>query len=153
LTPVERPQFSYRADKNVPCFPDDHALILFDGHCVLCSRFARFVLKWDHRFVFRLAAAQSPLGQALYRHYGLDPVAFETNVLIAEGRAWFKSRGTIRMFERLGGPWRLVAVLRLVPPSLLDRLYDWIAGNRLQWWGRSEQCLLVEPAHADRFLS
>lgn len=30
---------SYRADAAVPAFPDDKPIIVFDGNCVLCSRF------------------------------------------------------------------------------------------------------------------
>jgi len=126
--------------------------VIFDGHCVLCSRFARFLLKQDRRAVFRLMAAQSPLGQAIFRHLGLDPVRFETNVLLDRGYAWFKSDGTIRMFVLLGLPWSVFAVLRLLPRSLLDRLYDLIARNRLQWFGAQSACYLADPRYVDRFL-
>ncbi len=145
-------RYSYRNDPSVPTFEDDRPIIIFDGHCVLCSRFARFVLRHDHRAVFRLMAAQSPLGQALYRHYRLDPVNFETNVLLDQGRAWFKSAGTIRMFIKLGFPWSLAAAWRLVPRPLLDRLYEVVARNRLRWFGTSAVCFVADPAHRDRFL-
>jgi predicted DCC family thiol-disulfide oxidoreductase YuxK len=144
--------YSYRSDPSVPAFEDDRPIIIFDGHCVLCSRFARFVLQHDHRAVFRLMAAQSPLGQALYRHYQLDPVNFETNVLLDGGRAWFKSAGSIRMFVKLGLPWTLVGLLRVVPRPLLDRLYEVVARNRLRWFGASTVCFVADPAHRDRFL-
>jgi predicted DCC family thiol-disulfide oxidoreductase YuxK len=62
---VSEAAFSYRSDTSVPPFPDDHPIIFFDGYCVLCSGFARFVLRHDHQGQFRLAAAQSPLGQAV----------------------------------------------------------------------------------------
>src|SRR5580658_2846918 len=106
--------YSYREDPAVPGFPDDRPIIIFDGHCVLCSRFARFVLRRDRRAVFRLMAAQTPIGQAIYRHLHLDPVQFETNVLLENGQAWFKSAGTIRMFAHLGFPWSFCSVLRVV---------------------------------------
>jgi|SRR6187455_166295 len=102
-----REAYSYRADAAVPAFPDDKPIIVFDGKCVLCSRWARFVMRQDPDKRFRLLAAQTPLGAALYRHYGLDPVDYETNVLIEDGRAWLKSESTIRMFERLGFPGSL----------------------------------------------
>ena len=86
----------------MPGFADDKPIIIFDGKCVLCSRWARFVLRHDRRRRFRLLAAQTPLGAALYEHYGLDPISYETNILLEDGRAWLKSEGTIRMFERLG---------------------------------------------------
>jgi len=64
----ETPPYSYRADPAVPRFADDKAVLVFDGVCVLCSGFARFILKRDAAFAFRLVTAQSPLGQALLRH-------------------------------------------------------------------------------------
>jgi predicted DCC family thiol-disulfide oxidoreductase YuxK len=97
-------------------------------------------------------AAQTPVGQALYRHLHLDPVQFETNVLLEGGQAWFKSLGTIRMFRHLGFPWYLCGVLRVVPPPWLDRLYDLIARNRLRWFGSQSVCFLADPAHWDRFI-
>lgn len=144
--------YSYREDPSVPAFPDDRPIIIFDGHCVLCSRFARFVLRHDRRAVFRLMAAQTPVGQAIYRHLRLDPVQFETNVLLESGRAWFKSAGTIRMFEHLGFPWSVCRVLRLVPRQWLDRMYDLIARNRLRWFGSQSICFLADPVHRDRFI-
>lgn len=144
--------YSYRTDPSVPAFKDDRPIIIFDGHCVLCSRFARFVLRHDQQAAFRMMAAQSPLGQALYRHYRLDPVNFETNVLVDRGRAWFKSEGTIRIFVKLGFPWSLAVALRVIPRPLLDRLYELVARNRLRWFGASELCFVADPVHRDRFL-
>ena len=144
--------YSYRQNPSVPAFPDDRPIIVFDGHCVLCSRFARFVLRHDRRAVFRLMAAQTPIGQALYRHLRLDPVQFETNVLLENGQAWFKSAGTIRIFEHLGFPWSLCGVLRVVPRPLLDRLYNLIARNRLRWFGSQSICFRADPVHRDRFI-
>ena len=147
-----KPAFSYRADPSVPGFPDDLPIIIFDGHCVLCSRFARFILRHDSRGTFRLAAAQSPLGQALYRHYGLDPVTFETNLLLENGCIRVKSDGTIRIFVRLGLPWSLASLARMLPRPIRDRCYDFIAKNRLKWFGSRPVCFLADPVHRDRFL-
>ena len=147
-----REAYSYRADAAVPAFPDDKPIIVFDGKCVLCSRWARFVMRHDRDKRFRLLAAQTPLGAALYEHYGLDPVDYETNVLLEDGRAFLKSEGTIRMFERLGFPWSLMTVFRVVPRALRDKLYNVVARNRLDWFGRCEICFVPEPGDADRFL-
>lgn len=145
--------FSWRDDSSVPPFPDDRPVIFFDGHCVLCSRFARFVIRRDREHRFRLAAAQSALGQALYRHYGLDPVDFKTNLLVEDGRAWVKSEGTIRMFVRLGWPWSVARVLRVVPGAWLDRLYEVVARNRLRWFGSRATCFMPDAADTQRFLA
>jgi predicted DCC family thiol-disulfide oxidoreductase YuxK len=146
--------YSYRTDPAVPPFADDRAIIIFDGHCVLCSSFAQFVLKEDRRARFRLLAAQSDLGHALYRHFGLDPVNYDTYILLQDGEAHFRSEASIRILAGLGGVWLLLAKsARLVPAPLRDGFYNVIARNRLRWFGRRAQCYLPNPAQAERFLS
>jgi predicted DCC family thiol-disulfide oxidoreductase YuxK len=145
--------YSYRHDDTVPDFPDETPIIVFDGHCVLCSGWAHFVLRHDRKKMFRLLPAQTKLGTALYRHYGLDPEDYETNILIENGLAWFKSEGSIRMCAHLGFPWSLARLLRILPLSWRDRLYGIVARNRLKWFGRRETCFLAAPGHEDRFLS
>jgi predicted DCC family thiol-disulfide oxidoreductase YuxK len=144
--------YSYRSDPAVPAFPDDKALVVFDGVCVLCSGFAKFILNRDTRFAFRLATAQSPLGQALYRHYGLDPDQLESNLVLADGRAHVKLDTVAVAGERLGGLWRALAILRLVPRSVGDWLYDCIACNRYRLFGRNAHCLIPPPQWRDRFI-
>jgi predicted DCC family thiol-disulfide oxidoreductase YuxK len=145
--------YSYRADSVVPAFADDRPIIVFDGYCALCSGWARFVLRQDRRGRFRLLPAQTPLGRAIYVHYGLDPVDYETNLLIQDGRLHVKSEGTIRMFEGLGLPWSLMAVWRVLPLPWRDALYGVMARNRLKWFGRREVCFLGEAGWQDRFLA
>ncbi len=144
--------YSYRRSSAVPDFPDDHPVIVFDGVCALCSAWARHVLRYDRKQNFRLLAAQSDLGRALYVHYGLDPDVYETNILIENGVAWFKSEGSIRMFEGLGFPWSLARVIRIVPVSLRDRAYEMIAQNRYRFFGKSELCFKPSDQDQARFL-
>jgi predicted DCC family thiol-disulfide oxidoreductase YuxK len=145
--------YSYRSDAGVPTFPDDRPIIIFDGHCVLCSAWARFVLRHDRRKRYRLLPAQTPLGTALYIHYGLDPQDYETNILLQDGVAWFKSEGSIRMFEGLGFPWNMAAIFRILPLRWRDALYEIMARNRLNWFGRRDVCMLGVPGDEDRFLT
>jgi predicted DCC family thiol-disulfide oxidoreductase YuxK len=146
-------RYSYRADPEVPAFSDDRPIIIFDGHCALCSGWVSFVLRHDRAGDFRLLPAQTALGEALYHHYGLDPEDYETNILIADGRAFFKSESAIRMLERLGAPWSAARALLVMPAWLRDPLYDIVARNRLRWFGRRDVCLTSAPRYEDRFLS
>ena len=57
--------YSYRSDPAVPAFADDKPVIIFDGQCVFCSGWARFVLAVDRKARYRLLPAQSALGEAL----------------------------------------------------------------------------------------
>ena len=145
--------YSYRFDPNVPSFPDNRPIIVFDGYCALCSGWAALVLRHDKRGRYRLVTAQSPLGQALYRHYNLDPEDYETNILIEYGVPWFRSTGSLMMLAGLGGPWRAARVLLVLPVAVRDWLYERLARNRLRWFGRRSDCYAPTAAERARFLT
>ena len=145
--------YSYRSDPAVPAFADDKPVIIFDGQCVFCSGWARFVLAVDRKARYRLLPAQSPLGEALYRHFGLDPANYETNILLEDGVATFKADGSIRMAVGLGFPWSLAAVFRALPRAWRDGLYDLVARNRYRLFGRSAVCYAPRADYRDRFLA
>ena len=141
-TPVARHAYSYADDDGVPSWDDSRGLIVFDGECVLCSAFVRFVFARDRRSRFRFTMAQADLGQALYRHYGLDARDFETNLVVIDGRLHGKLTGFVRVMAELGWPWRALVVLRIVPRPLGNWFYDRIARNRYRLFGRYDSCRL-----------
>jgi predicted DCC family thiol-disulfide oxidoreductase YuxK len=108
-------------------------LIVFDGTCIFCSGFARFMARWDRDQRFRFVTAHSPLGRALYLEHGLDPDRMETNIVITGGRAHVKMAAFATAMRALGWPWAALSVLGLLPRRLSDPAYDWIARNRYRF--------------------
>jgi predicted DCC family thiol-disulfide oxidoreductase YuxK len=150
---VQRAPYDYRADPGVPRFADDLPIVVFDRECVLCSRFVQFILRHDRNGRFRLLAAQSPIGTALYRHFGLDPIQFGTYILLQDGRTYLRSEASIRILQGLGSPWQLAALARIFPRPLRDAFYNFVARNRLRWFGTRPTCYTPDPSQADRFIS
>jgi predicted DCC family thiol-disulfide oxidoreductase YuxK len=144
--------YSWRGDPEVPDFADDYPLIVFDGECVLCSANAHFVLRHDRRRRFRLTHAQSPLGLALYRHFGLRSDEQGTMLVIRDGRLLTHSDAAIAIADGLGWPWRAARLATLVPRFARNVVYRWIARNRFRWFGRRETCWLPAPQLRDRIL-
>lgn len=144
--------YGYRADPTVPAFPDDRPLLVFDGDCVLCSNGAQFVLRLDRKGRFRFAVAQSELGRALFRHYGLNETEYETVLLIESGRLYERSDVAIRVGERLGGFWRAAGLLRLLPRPVRDAAYGWVARRRFRLFGRRDVCFRPDLAWRERFV-
>lgn len=118
----------------------DHDLIVFDGTCIFCSGFARFMARYDRKARFRFVTAQSETGRVLYRMYDLDPELMETNIVIVEGKAHVKLAAFAAAMTAVGWPWRLMAVLGFIPQPLSDWLYDRIARNRYVFGRR--QCVI-----------
>jgi predicted DCC family thiol-disulfide oxidoreductase YuxK len=149
---AQRAPYSYRLDAAVPPFDDSRPLIVFDGVCVLCSGFAQMVARRDRAAQFRFTAAQSKLGAALFVHYGLDPVNFETNLLIENGAAFGKMDAFARIAARLGGILRLAGLVRGLPRPLADWTYDRIASTRYRPFGRRQACVIAGPHWQGRII-
>lgn len=132
---------------------DPRPVIVFDGVCVLCNGWVRFLLRYDKHAHFRFAAMQTANGRSLLLKHGMDPDDPVSFLLVEAGRAWSDTDAIIRVVAELGGLWRMAVALRAVPRPLRDRMYRWLARNRYRWFGRHESCLLPPPGQADRFLA
>lgn len=134
-----------------------HAVIVFDGVCVLCNGWVRFLLRHDRRKRYSFAAMQGDAGRRLLADNGLDPDDPMSFLLIeydhgASPRISTDTDAMRRVLVGLGGAWRLAAAIALLPPALRDLLYRLVARNRYRWFGRRDACLVPEHEQAWRFI-
>ena len=67
--------------------------------------------------------------------------------------AWRGKRYAVLGLARyLGGLWRLLLVLRIVPRPIRDALYDLFARYRYRWFGRLDVCAVPDAAQRARFI-
>ena len=130
----------------------DHAIIVFDGVCVLCSAHAQFMLKYDRRCVFHLAAMQGEVGAALMRRAGLDPADPASFVVFDQGQVLMNSDALIHIWTRIGWPWRIAALGKLIPRMVRDALYGFVARHRYRIFGQRETCWVPDAQQAARIL-
>jgi predicted DCC family thiol-disulfide oxidoreductase YuxK len=131
-------------------WPDDD-VILYDGVCVFCSRWIRFVATRDDKRRFRFTAIQSGYGTRLAQAFGIDPEDPDTNAVIHGGSAYFKSDAALTVLSHLPG-WRWVRVLRSVPKPLRDAIYDLVARNRYRIFGKYENCFVPDARFRERVM-
>ncbi|GJD50090.1 hypothetical protein OPKNFCMD_2827 [Methylobacterium crusticola] len=134
----------------VPDLPD--GLILYDGVCVLCSGWVRFVIARDRAERWRFVPIQSPYGRDLALRLGIDPETPQTNAVVRDGVAYLKLDAGLAVLEAWPA-WAWVRVLRLLPRPVRTWLYDRVARNRYRVFGRHETCGLPPPHLARRFLT
>lgn len=130
----------------------ESAVIVFDGVCALCSRWVRFLLRFDRKGRYRFAAMQGEQGRRLLEAHGLDPDDPLSFLLVEGGTAYTDTDAIVRVISGLGGVWRLAGVARWIPKALRDRGYRWLARNRYRWFGRHETCFLPTLEQRGRFL-
>jgi predicted DCC family thiol-disulfide oxidoreductase YuxK len=130
-----------------------HHVVFFDGVCGLCDRTVRFLLTHDRHDRLRFAPLQGPFAQRTLPALGGRPERLETiYVLTSEGRLLQRSRAVLFAAVALGGGWRLLAVLKLVPRPLADFVYGLVARVRYRVFGRLEACAIPSPQERARFL-
>jgi predicted DCC family thiol-disulfide oxidoreductase YuxK len=124
-----------------PWLDDD--VILYDGVCVFCSRWIRFVATRDTARRFRFTAIQSAYGTRLAEAFGIDPGDPDTNAVIHGGVAYLKSDGALTVLGALPG-WGWVRVLRGIPKPLRNAVYSLVARNRYRIFGKYEECFIPD---------
>ncbi|MDO9406097.1 MAG: thiol-disulfide oxidoreductase DCC family protein [Polaromonas sp.] len=127
-------------------------IIVFDAQCLLCNGWVQFLLRHDRLQVFRFASIQGDTGQTLLQQAGLEVDGLQTLLLVDGATVHTHTAAILRVLHALGWRWRLAWLFWLVPASLRDAAYRWLARNRYRWFGRSDTCLMPQPAHAARFL-
>lgn len=127
-------------------------LIVFDGDCILCSRSMRALVWMDRKNIFRLTPAQGELGSAIYRALQMPLDNYETFLLVERSLVWGKSDAILQIVHRLGWPWRVLGLLKIVPRRVRDAVYMLIARHRYQIFGRRQACDLNTASISKRII-
>lgn len=125
----------------------DDKVILFDGVCRLCNGWAKFIIRFDKAHHFKLATVQSKEGQEILAYYGLATDHYETMVLLDQHKIYTQSTAFIRVMVKLPWYWKPMATAWIIPSRIRNWLYDRIALNRYQFFGKFDVCLLPTPDH------
>lgn len=122
--------------------PQGKIVVQFDGMCILCSRTIQFILKADQRkkFLFQTLQNSSDNGIA-------------ESVIVYDGRTTYSHFDAIlKIGKELGGVYRLIGILRIIPSKWRHLLYVWIARNRYRWFGVRQSCYIPSPKDKERFI-
>ncbi|NNE80367.1 MAG: DUF393 domain-containing protein [Silicimonas sp.] len=119
-----------------------NCIAVMDADCSLCARGAGWIARHDHRHDIRLVPIQSDMGRYLLARHGLNPSNPESWLFIEDSRGFTALDGYIRVGQRLGGIWRMLAVLRVLPKPARDALYSIVARNRYRLFRRTGRCTL-----------
>ena len=132
-------------------------LVLYDGVCGLCNRLVAFLLRHDRRNEFLFAPLQGEPARSLLCRHGLSPDDLDTVVVIADfrgpsERTLIRSQAALWATVRLGGVWRLLSIAKIIPFSVRESIYRFIARRRYEIFGRYDQCPLPKPEDRRKFL-
>jgi len=134
-------------------------VLLFDGECGLCVRCVRWLLVSDRCGRLRFASLQGEAAQCFLRERGLLTEDFDSAILVAdwsrrlETPPLFRTDALLAATRVVGGGWRLLTWLRIVPRAWRDLAYFWVARSRRRAFGAGDSAALYAAFDSNRFLS
>jgi predicted DCC family thiol-disulfide oxidoreductase YuxK len=128
-------------------------ILLYDGSCGVCSEIVQWVLAHERSHSLRFAPLESAVGEELRALAGV--AADVDSVVWAELRDGLvctdtRSSAALRVVDYVGGPWRWLTVLRVVPAFIRDAGYRAFAKMRYRL--RAQACLVPTADERMRFL-
>ena len=133
--------------------PQHKKIILFDGLCNLCDATVQFIIKRDTKDVFRFVSLQSDLGRKLLQKLPIEFQLIDSVILYESEKVFFyKSQAVFEIVKSIGGIYYCLLIFKLLPNTITNAVYDFIAKNRYRWWGKKESCLVPSKDLQSKFL-
>lgn len=129
------------------------SIVLFDGLCNLCNSSVRFILKHDKKEQYSFASLQSDASTKLLLHLNYKKDDLNSIVLIEGAKVYYKSTAVLRIAKGLRPIWNCSYLFIIIPKFIRDSIYDFIAKNRYNWFGKRESCQIHNLKYKDRFIN
>lgn len=124
------------------------SIVFFDANCLLCSRFVKILLKYDKQEFYYSGFDSEVAKNILPDRLSHEP---QTIVFYQDEESLVKSKAVFKIISRMSFPWPILGVFSILPTSLTDHIYNWVARHRLAWFGRSETCFIPTAEQKSRF--
>jgi len=109
------------------------------------------IIRNDPGSIFRFAPLQGELAKELLKEPNRINGAGSI-VLIDEERYFLRSDAVLRIAKQMAWPWNLAWVFIVVPKSIRDLIYDWVARHRYNWFGKRKACMVPSEDVKARFI-
>src|SRR4051812_28874284 len=119
---------------------DNQHLILYDGDCMLCNNFLKYVVLHDNGY-FKLADQNSKKFNYLikYRVKGKESIYY-----YSEGKIYSQSKAISKILSHCNNLASKIAywIIQLTPRFIGDFFYDTVAEYRRMIYGINNSCLV-----------
>lgn len=127
-------------------------VVLYDGDCGFCNFWVKWILKRDQKKIFSFAALQGEYGQQFLMKNQLNTQHFDTLYVIEnDSRFYSQLDAVIYIASQLGGIYTFAKILKLLPLSLRNKLYQTVSKNRKKIM--QDQCYLPSAEERKLFLN
>lgn len=128
-------------------------IVFFDGYCVLCNFWVKKLCKWDKKDRLRFTTLDSKMAFDLKAKSGFDLKEVDS-ILVwdQQNNPLVEAAGVFKILEALGDFWRVFLIFKILPLTVLNRIYRGIAKNRVRWFGKNTSCPLPDTSFQHKFI-
>ncbi|MEM6822517.1 MAG: DCC1-like thiol-disulfide oxidoreductase family protein [Verrucomicrobiota bacterium] len=132
-------------------------IVFFDGECFMCNRSMKFLLNIDQKKHLWFAPLQGETAKPIIeRRDDLDgdlkSIVYIEHLGTEEEEAYLRSTAVLLSLRRIGGVWRILSWATVIPAGIRDTVYDFVARNRIRWFGSIEMCGLIPSEQREQLL-
>ncbi len=128
------------------------SIVLFDGVCNLCNTSVRFLLAYNKKANLLFCPLQSAKAKDLLDHLNWTGERINSLIFIEGEQVFIKSEAVFEIAKQLTYPWKALYYFRHVPERFCDWVYDIVARNRYNLFGKKAYCMAPKPEWKNRFL-
>ncbi|MBS1776374.1 MAG: DUF393 domain-containing protein [Bacteroidetes bacterium] len=132
---------------------DEYLIIFFDDECFFCRRSVQLILQQDRKKKFKFSSQNGSYQPQIKQYFANKKQAIPNSVLLFYKRRFLtKSDAALMIFYQLGGWWKWMLILWLIPPFIRDGVYDFIAKNRHLWFKNKAYCNISTTKLQERLI-
>jgi predicted DCC family thiol-disulfide oxidoreductase YuxK len=128
---------------NYPVDKIERPILLLDGECGLCNKFASFMhSKLQDKQAVQFLGIESEVGQSIIATFQNDLQQMDTVYFVYGMSVKTKSSAVIHCLKMMRFPYRFMALLVwLCPKGIRNVAYDFVAKRRKSFFGTSDSCV------------
>lgn len=129
---------------------DGNIIIVFDGYCILCDNFVKWIAKKDKYYKIHFTTFDS-----IYINKNYSEIKLKNSVVVIDSKKnlYQKSEAVIICLKTIDYNKTLVSALEITPKTILDIGYSLVAFFRYKIFGKKKICSLPNTIVSERILS
>ena len=124
--------------------------MFFDGVCGLCNYSVNFLIQIDRKDNLLFAPLQGETAKRILEKELIEDL--NSMVLYHKGKIYTKSTAVIKSIIQIGGFWTFFNLFLITPQFIRDWLYDLVASNRYNIFGKNESCRIPTSEERNKIL-
>lgn len=136
---------------NTEASTNSRPIVIYDGECGMCSSFVQFILKHEKTENVRFTPTDSQLAISIInQHFGSDIP--DSIIYINGDKILTESSAAIEISKELKWPFQIVRYIGIIPRSIRDIVYRFIAKRRKKIFDSSPEACKIGSNYSDRII-